>query len=120
MLLNSGDAHRDGDEITPAITYSMQQSTKYNGCGYHMGGLEVVFRCHRVDVLCSSANDLQKAIMCTHIMCSSLFCCYLANTIDFHHRQLDRFQEGYDGIGVTVITDNCESMKICIFYDTRS
>jgi hypothetical protein len=34
VLLNSGDAHGDGDEITAAITYSMQQSTKYSGCGY--------------------------------------------------------------------------------------
>ena len=43
--------------------------------------------------------------MCTH-MCSSLFCCNLVNTIDFHDdRKLDRFQEGYDGIGVTVITE---------------
>jgi len=84
-----------------------------------MGRLEVVFGATVVDVLCSSANDLQKTIMCTHL-CSSLFCCNLANTIDFHDdRSLDRFQEGYDGIGVTVITERVAEDENTHFLQRR-
>ncbi len=70
VLLNSGDAHGDGDEITAAITYSMQQSTKWMWLWVDsrlFSGATVV------DVLCSSANDLQKTITRVHILCAHLY-----------------------------------------------
>ena len=70
-----------------------------------MGRLDVVFRCHSSRCSMFFCKRYAKDHLCTH-MCSSLFCFNLANTIDFHDDQpLDRFQEGYDGIGVTMITE---------------